>query len=62
MDTEPEQSISRYERFNIEAMARAEELTANYNFKQRVVYILSQMDFVLLLLSVTCLFVVITGI
>jgi hypothetical protein len=33
MHVQPEQQFTRYERFNIEAMAQAEELTANYTFK-----------------------------
>lgn len=54
--------LSEYERWNKEMMEIEEQKTMNYTFNEKFKYVLTQPNYVLQLLAITCLFVTVTGI
>jgi hypothetical protein len=54
--------MSRFEKLNKKRMKAETKKTANYDFWGRIRYCVTQLDFVIAMMSITSLFVVITGI
>ena len=54
--------MSRYQRLKHRLIEIEIARTQNYDFKQRVWYILTRWDYIVYMVAMTCLFVVVTGI
>jgi hypothetical protein len=56
------QRVTRYERLFKEKMDLEDAKTANYSFREKVMHCLTTVEFVVIMASITCLFVIVTGI